>query len=588
MDRKINIAVVIVAVVFCVFVFRMWHLQVLKGSEYKKIDEYNRLRVLSIPASRGIIFDRYNKPLVKNVPSFDISVVKEDISGDSEVLSGLAHLIGVKYEDVQSRIRKSSAKPFRPVVLKQDVSFKDVARIEARKSDFPGLHINIVESREYTYGHSASHLIGYLGSPATGQLNSPEYRNVSAESFVGQFGIEKVYDNTLRGIAGKKIIEVNALGSIIKVVRIQRPARGKDIKLTIDVDLQVEAENSLKGKAGAVVAIDPGTGAILALASAPSFDPNLFSRGINYRDWRKLVKDPQKPLLNRAIQSQYPPGSTFKILTAIAALEEGIVTSDTIVTCNGSIYFGRTFRCWKAAGHGQVDLYKALVESCDVYFYEVGKILEIDVLAQYAVGFGLGRATDIPLEGEVAGIVPTTEWKRRVKNDTWFRGETLNTVIGQGYLSSTPIQVAVMMAAVVNGGILYEPYLLIDSVPRVRSDSMKKIKPETIKLIKKALLGVVIEAHGTGKLARSDIVSISGKTGTTQVISGGRNAKDMPEKFRDHAWFVAYAPEENPEIAVAVFVEHGGHGSTGAAPIAKRIIEAYYKQEMSVESGNDG
>jgi penicillin-binding protein 2 len=588
MDKRINIAFIIVTVLFCVFVFRLWHLQVLRGSEYKKIDEHNRLRVLSIPASRGIIYDRNGRPLVKNVPSFDISVVKEDISGNSEILSDLSRLIGVKHEDVLSSIRKYSVKPFRPVVLKEDVPFKDVARIEARKSDFPGLHIKIVESREYMYGHSASHVIGYLGSPANGQLKSQEYEDVAEESFVGQFGIEKVYDSTLRGIAGKKIIEVNALGSIIKVVRIQRPARGKDITLTIDVDLQVEAENSLKGRAGAVVAIDPATGAILALASAPSFDPNMFARGINSRDWRKLVKDPKKPLLNRAVQSQYPPGSTFKILTAITALEEGIVASDTTYDCNGWIYFGRTFRCWKAAGHGEVSLHKAIVESCDVYFYEVGKILDIDVLARYAHGFGLGIRTGVPLEGEAAGIVPTTAWKHQVKNDTWFRGETLNTVIGQGYLSATPIQVAVMMAAVVNGGILYEPYLLIDSVPRVRSEHMRKIKPETIQTVKKALRGVVTEEHGTGKLAQSDIVSISGKTGTTQVIGGVMNGKNIPEKFRDHAWFVAYAPEENPEIAVSVFVEHGGHGSTGAAPIAKSVIEAYYKQGMSFEREDDG
>ncbi len=574
MDKRITIAIYIVLFSFVLFLFRLWDLQVIRGAEYRKTDERNRVRVLNIPAPRGIIYDRNSKPLVKNIPSFDITVVKEDIPKDPESMSALSRLTGLTIDNIKKRL-KSPSSPFEPVTLKEDISNVEVAVIEARKMDFPGLQISVVVGREYIYGHSASHVLGYLGSLNLRQLRSPEYSGIPHETAIGQFGIEKVYDETLRGKTGKKVIEVDAVGSIIKVVRIQRPIKGRDIHLTVDIDLQVEAEKSLKGKAGAVVAIEPNTGEVLALASAPSFNPNLFVRGIDSKVWRGLVNDPFKPLLNRAIQSQYPPGSTFKIITAIAALEERLVDENTTYYCSGSIFFGRTFRCWKHSGHGYVNLHKALVESCDVYFYEVAKKLDIDKLAQYAMGFGLGRPSNIPLEGEVPGIVPTSGWKRERKNEKWYRGETLNTVIGQGYLSTTPLQMARLTGAVVNGGRLYEPSILAGTGSE-EPESIVRIEPKYISLIKAALLSVVTDKKGTGKAAQSDIVSIGGKTGTTQVVGGVSKKKDIPHRFKDHAWFVAFAPENSPQIAVAVFVEHGEHGSTGAAPIAKRIIEAYF------------
>jgi penicillin-binding protein 2 len=588
MEKRINIAVYIIIFIFCIFVFRLLNLQVIKGKEYKKIDERNRLRVIDIHAPRGIIHDRNGKVLVKNIPSFDISVFREDLPRDRETLESLGKLIGLTLDDIRNRLKRTSAKKYKPVKLKQNVSFKEVAKVEARKVDFPGLHVEVVGGREYIYGHSASHAIGYLGHLSLAQLSDPKYSDVPRESFIGQFGAEKVFDVSLRGAGGKKILEVDALGSIIKVVRIQRPVKGRDADLTIDIDLQVEAEKSLRGKAGAVVALKPDTGEVLAMTSAPSFDPNLFVRGINYTDWKKLLNDPSKPMLNRAIQSQYPPGSTFKIVSAIAALEEGTVTSDTVYNCKGSIYYGRVFRCWKAAGHGKVRIHNAITESCDVYFYEVAKNLPIDILAQYAFGFGLGRTTGIELEGEVPGIVPTSGWKREKKKEKWYKGETLNTIIGQGYLSATPLQMARLTAAVVNGGKLYKPYLLNDSDMKRKAEGSVKIRPENIELIKKALLGVVKDKDGTGKLAKSDVVSIGGKTGTTQVIGGVSKKDDIPYKYRDHAWFVAFAPETDPQIAVAVFVEHGGHGSTGAAPIAKRIIEAYYKNIGGAKEEKEG
>jgi penicillin-binding protein 2 len=577
MDKRITIAVYVILFSFLLFLFRLWDLQVIRGAEFRKTDERNRLRVLNIPAPRGIIYDRNNKPLVKNIPSFDITVVKEDIPRDQDTLTELGRLIGLSLDDINKRL-SSPSNPFEPVTLKEDISTEEVAIIEARKMDFPGLQISVVSGREYIYGHSASHVLGYLGRLSIRQLRSPQYSGIPQETPIGQFGIEKVFDETLRGKIGKKVIEVDAVGSIIKIVRIQRPIKGRDIQLTVDIDLQVEAEKGLRGKAGAVVALQPNTGEVLALASSPSFNPNLFMRGIDSKIWKGLVNNPLKPLLNRAIQSQYPPGSTFKIITAIAALEEGLVDEKTSYYCSGSIFFGRTFRCWKAAGHGYVNLHKALVESCDVYFYEIAKQLDVDKLAQYAMGFGLGRPSGISLEGEAAGIVPTSGWKRERKNEKWFRGETLNTVIGQGYLSTTPLQMARLTGAVVNGGRLYEPYILAGA-GSVEPESIVRIKPEYSALIKSALLSVVSDKHGTGWPALSDIVSIGGKTGTTQVVGGVSKSKDVPHRFKDHAWFVAFAPEKSPQIAVAVFVEHGEHGSTGAAPIAKKIIEAYFTND---------
>jgi penicillin-binding protein 2 len=582
MKKRISISTYIVIFIFIVFFLRLWDLQVINGGKYKKIAELNRLRIVEIPAPRGVIYDRNNNALVRNIPSFDISVVKEDIPRDPETLSALGRLIGLESVDIKARLDKASVSPFEPVKLKQHVSLEEVARVEARKINFPGLQVDVVISREYIYGEFASHTIGYLGHLTLEQAKDPDYQDVPRKAFIGQLGAEKVYDKILRGIAGKKFIEVDAIGRVIKVAGIQQPIKGRDINLTIDMKLQAEAEDALRGKAGAVVALDANTGEILVLVSTPSFDPNLFARGVSYRDWKILVNDPQKPFLNRALQSQYPPGSTFKIITAIAALEEGIITGSTKFECKGSINMGRVFRCWKEEGHGNINLHRAIVESCDVYFYEIGKKLGIDTLAQYASDFGLGSLVGVELEGERTGIVPSTEWKLRIKKQRWYKGETLNTVIGQGYLSTTPMQMARLMAAVVNGGKLYRLHLLKkDSGSDSRVEGLVGIKPENINLIKKALMGVVSDKDGTGWMARSDIVSIGGKTGTTQVVGTGNRQEGITDKYKDHAWFIGFAPVENPQIAVAVFVEHGGHGSTVAAPIAKRVIETYFKKNAN-------
>lgn len=577
MDRRIVISIYIVIAIFCAFLIRLWDLQVINGEKYKKLAESNRLRVVESPAPRGIIYDRNDTPLVRNVESFDISFIREDLPKDRQALVALGRLIGLEPEDVMERIRRGGKGSVEPVKLKQNASFKDVAVAEARRIDFPGLQVDVVVSREYIYGQLASHVIGYLGRLTLAQAKSPEYNDVPSESFVGQWGTEKNYDTLLRGTPGKKILEVDAVGKVIKDIGINDPVKGGDLKLTIDKSVQQEAEKNLLGSAGAVVVLDANDGEVLALASSPAFDPNLFARGINYRDWQGLLNDPQKPLLNRAIQGQYPPGSTFKIVTAIAALQEGLITDSSSVSCSGSINFGRTFRCWKEHGHGSnVDLYRAIVGSCDVYFYEIGKRISIDKLARYAFDLGLGERSGIELEGEKSGSVPTTEWKLKAKKEKWYRGETLSAVIGQGYVTATPIQMARLVSAAVNGGKLYRPHILKDFSSENNTEKRIDFRPENIYLVKRALAGVVADSGGTGGRARSKLVSIGGKTGTSQVIAMPEKKIANPEEFKDHAWFVAFAPVDNPEIAVAVFVEHGGHGGSAAAPIAKNVIEKYF------------
>jgi penicillin-binding protein 2 len=577
MDKRIVIALYCITLFFVLFILRLWDLQIIKGGEYKRIAERNRLRIIEIPAPRGLVFDRNNNALVKNVPSFDISAVKDDVNTDPQTLSAIGKLIGTDPRDIGVRLRKASNNPFEPVKLKLDVTMEEVAMVEAMRTDFPVLQVEVVVGREYIHGDFASHAIGYLGHLTLQQARDPDYLDVPSKAFIGQMGIEKIYDRSLRGVAGKKFVEVDAMGRVIKIAGVQPPVKGEDIRLTIDSRVQQAAEDAMKGKAGSVVVLDVHTGEILALTSKPSFDPNHFARGIHYSEWNRLISDPLKPFLNRSVQSQYPPGSVFKPVVALAALEEGIITETTKFRCTGSMNIGRVFKCWKDSGHGYIDVHKAIVESCDVFFYEIGRRLNIDTLARFAKAYGLGSLSGLEIEGERSGIVPSTEWKFRTKNQKWYLGESLNTVIGQGYLSTTPIQIARMTAALVNGGRVLRPRLVLEENNGADVEWVTKIHPQNMMLIMNALGGVVSEKNGTGKEARSDVVSIGGKTGTTQVVSGDLLRRDIPEKYRDHAWFIAFAPQENPEIALAVFVEHGGHGSTAAAPVAKKVIEAYFQ-----------
>jgi penicillin-binding protein 2 len=578
----------LIVIGFLIILVRLWQLQILQGDEFRKISETNRLRVIGVQAPRGIIFDRNGIPLVKNTPLFCASIVPGEF--DESNAGPLAKLLNIPPDELSRKIERDGQSPSIPVKIREGLSFREVSFLEARRSDFPGLIIEIEVSRKYIFGSTGSHLIGYLGKLSPSQSKNPEFKDVPPDAFIGQWGVEKLFDKSLRGVPGQRIIEVDALGREIRLLQEKPPVKGSDLSLSIDILLQREAEKAFAGRAGALVAMKPDTGEILGLVSSPSFDPNQFAKGISSDEWSSLSQDKKLPLLNRAVQSQYPPGSTFKIIMAIAALEEGVADDKTVVDCKGGINFGKWhFGCWRKQGHKAISLHRALVESCDVYFYEMGKRLGIDRIYEYATRFGLGRPTDIPLESEKKGLMPNTRWKRETKNAQWFLGETFVNSIGQGYTAATPVQMTVMMSAVANGGNIYRPLILKDEEPVLVSNA--GVKAETLEKVRDALKGVVNEPSGTGWTAKSAITTIGGKTGTAQVVGLRKGSKLLAEKFRDHAWFVAFAPVEAPEIALSVLVEHGGHGGSAAAPIAKKAIEAYLlpaAKKKELLGGNNG
>lgn len=570
--QKITLVSYLILLGFLVLLLRLWQLQLLKGDEFRKTSESNRLRVIKVPAPRGIIFDRNNLALVKNTPYFCASLIPEEF--DNAQIPFLAGVLQMPEDELRTKIGRKAQSPFSPVRLKEGLSYNEVSYIEARRSDFPGLFVEIEVSREYLYGGLGAHMIGYLGKLTPGQSKDPEFKDVPSDAFIGQWGVEKLFDKSLRGTAGQRIIEVDAAGRELRLLKENPPVKGSDLSLSIDIALQKAAEDAFEGKTGALVALKSDTGEILGMVSSPSFDPNSFVKGISADDWNAIINDKKVPMLNRAIQSQYPPGSTFKIITAIAALEEGAVDTATKADCKGGISYGKwRFGCWKRTGHNIVSVHRALVESCDVYFYEAGRRAGFDKIHDYALMFGLGEETGISIGRERKGLIPNSGWKREAKKSAWLPGETFINSIGQGYVSATPVQIAVMMNAVANGGYVYRPSILSGSEPLLVRRAA--VRPGTLDTIKEALKGVVNEPGGTGHAARSDTVLIGGKTGTAQVVGIRKDSKYLPEQFRDHAWFVAFAPADNPEIALSVFVEHGGHGGTAAAPIAKKAIEAY-------------
>jgi penicillin-binding protein 2 len=546
-------------------------LQLLQGDELRKTSESNRLRIIRVSAPRGIIFDRNGIPLVKNTPYFCASIMPEEFNTES--IPTLAMALHLPEDELREKINRKTQSPFTPVRLKEGLSSNEVGYIEARRSDFPGLFVEIEVSREYLYGGIGAHVIGYLGKLTPAQSKDPEFKDVPPDAFIGQWGVEKLYDNSLRGAPGQRIIEVDAIGREIRLLKETPSVKGADLSLSIDMALQKAAEDAFEERTGALVALKSDTGEILGIVSSPAFDPNRFAKGVSPAYWNEIMNDKKMPMLNRAIQSQYPPGSTFKIITAIAALEEDVSPSAS-VTCSGGMFLGsHRFGCWKKEGHGTVSLHRALVESCDVYFYNAGRKVGFDKVHDYALMFGLGEATGVGFGKERKGLIPNTEWKRKARNEPWWPGETLINSIGQGYVAATPIQMAVMINAVSNGGNVYKPSIVKVSGPvLVRKAS---VKPETLEIVRKALEGVVNGPGGTGVAARSNTVIIGGKTGTAQVVGIRKDSKNLKEAHRDHAWFVAFAPVENPKVALSVMVEHGGHGGSAAAPIAKQAIEAY-------------
>jgi len=579
--KQFLIATFVILAIFFGLVARFWYLQIARASHFKELSENNRIRVLDMPPARGIIFDRQGIMLVSSRPSFNLYVIPDDVQDWDLLKEQLSRLLHMEKDQIEERLSQKKAGPVHPLPIKLDITQDEVGLIETYRYLMPGIYLEVSPQRNYPLGLVAPHLIGYLGEITPKQLKSGGFPQNRMGDYIGQWGLEKEWQEELGGRKGGRFLEVNALGQEVRLINTKESVAGNNLVTTLDWKLQKVAQDSLQGRSGAVVVLKPATGEVLAMASSPTFDPSSFNRRLSAKEWNALLTDPQKPFQNRVTQGQYPPGSTYKMITALAGLGEKVITPETPFFCNGALPYGnRVFHCWRAGGHGSVNLHKAIVQSCDVYFYNVGMRVGVDRLAHYAQLFGLGQPTGIALYSEKGGLIPTSAWKLKRFKQPWQPGETLSLAIGQGYNTVTPLQMAQVTATLANGGFLLRPSLVKRLVsPRgevIREFQPQKVRelrlnPEHLELIRQGMAGVVNEPGGTGGAARIWGVVAAGKTGTAQVVALGKKGG------KDHAWFVAFAPLEAPELAMAIVVEHGGHGGAAAAPIARRIFEAYFQ-----------
>jgi penicillin-binding protein 2 len=598
LKRRALLGVALILFFLLVIVSRFWYLQINQGEEYSRLAENNRVRIRSVPPPRGHIFDREGREIVTNRPSFNVSLIREDSYDIEDVLKRLAVVLDEDIEVLWEQIRKSEGTPRHiPITLKEDVDWDILAYLENNKYKFSGIRIEVQPVRVYHYGDLAANIIGYIGSINKQQLEADTSGVYEGGDLTGKRGLELLREADLRGEKGSRSTEVNARGFEQQQIKNIAPLPGRDIKLTIDVELQQAAEQymDISDKAGAVVVLEVGSGRLLAAASTPTIHLEEFIGGISQKNWDALLNNPKHPLINKVVQGAYPPGSTYKIVTALAGLSEGVIDMNTTFYCPGHYYFGnRLYRCWKHSGHGTVDIRRAITESCDVFFYQVGQRVGVDKLAEYAQKLGLGQRTGVELEHEKSGLAPTKAWKRERYNEKWHEGETLSVAIGQGFNIMTPLQICLMTAAIANGGTIYKPQL-VETVTTPDGEVIEQFEPQVIgelsprdkrylPLIQEGLYGVVMGKRGTARNVRIEGLSIAGKTGTAQVVRlaqyKGLKEQDIPYKFRDHAWFTCYAPADNPKIAVTVLVEHGLHGGSGAGPIARVVLKKYFEKYL--------
>ncbi|HEV2388281.1 MAG TPA: penicillin-binding protein 2 [Candidatus Acidoferrales bacterium] len=555
-----------------------WRLQVLDSQHYAELADRNRIRTVPIIAPRGRILDRKGKVLLDNYPGFSVLLNRDSPELVGQHLAAIADGLGLDPGDLRDQVESAASLPrYQPLVIKSDASPADIAFVESHRADIPCLDLLAVHRRRYPANGYLAHVLGYVGevSPEDIARSHGRYR---PGDVVGKFGLEREYNDVLMGVDGSRRVIVDSRGRARGTLEETPAIPGKPIRLTIDTDLQTVAANDLGDKPGAVVALDPQTGEVLAMASRPAFDPNEFARGITSAEWKQLNDDPARPLLNRAIQAQLAPGSVFKIILAAAMLQSGVPVEDFTAFCPGSaVFYGRVFHCWDKKGHGRVNLHNAIVHSCDVFFYNVGMRLGIDRISYFAGHLGLGRRTGIDLPGEEPGLVPSEAWKERLYHQKWYPGETISVAIGQGATIVTPLQLAYSIGGIAMGGDFKQPHLLATTGPD--PDVRFPLSQDTVSQLTGAMYGVVNEG-GTAAASRLEGIEFCGKTGSAQVISdeGFHRAGDA-RKFLDNAWFVGFAPKRDPEIVVAVLVQGGEHGASAAAPVARDIIRAYYQEK---------
>jgi penicillin-binding protein 2 len=570
-----------------VIVCQLWYLQVLEGGRFQEASDKNRIRIRPIAAPRGILFDRNGLPLVDNRPAFTLSLIPRELDRDpakrDATLGRLAVLLQIPFQELEDAVSKVSPDSFLPVRIRRGLSIADMQKVEEWKLELPGVIVEVEPQRVYPNSRFAAHLLGYVREASDDQLKQGRYRR---GDMVGQTGLERLLDEFLRGKDGGERIEVDAMGRPVRLVQSTEPHPGAQVVTTVNRRIQEVAEKLMEGKTGAVVVMDPRNGDVLAMVSTPAFDIDRFTGTIDRDAWARVMKDPDFPLLNRTIQSQYPPGSVFKMVLTAAGLQEGTLSPADHVYCQGQFPFGgRTFRDWKPEGHGHVDLLAAVAQSCDVFFYGAGLKVGAQAIVKYGAAFGFGTATGIELGSEKYGLLPAAKSPRRGKPPVWHPGETVNMSIGQGQLLVTPMQVARFMSAIANGGVLWKPRLVqrIERPERgvVWSDAGSvnghvELNPFVWAFLRQSMWAVVNTQNGTASVARIPGLDIAGKTGTAQTIANSRS-----DKGQDHAWFASFAPVRDPEIVVVVLVERGGHGGSVAAPIARQIYNAIFFEKVA-------
>jgi penicillin-binding protein 2 len=587
---RLSVLQYLIAIAFAGLAVGFWIFQIAQHDKFEVMATDNHLRRLPLPAPRGVILDRDGKVLVENQNTFSIVLVREqirDIAGTLRVLAAATGADEAQLRDTVNRRRRDPS--YRPIVLIENATREQVIAVWARRWELPGIFYEEVPSRRYPASDLAAHLFGYVGEVTEAQLQRPDFEGVESGTVVGQAGVELAYNRLLMGQEGNKTVVVNSVGREIREVGKQDPAEGRRLQLTLDGDVQKAVEDAFDaaGFNGAAVVLDPNNGEVLGFTSRPAYDPNAFAVGIDRATWNALNTDELKPLQNRAIQGRYSPGSTFKMAVALAGLEEGIITPDFKVHCSGGAdFYGRFFKCWKKGGHGAIDLRHAIEQSCDVYFYTVGNKLGVDRIHKWATLLGLGVKSNIDLPNELAGLVPSTEWKRERMHEKWYAGETISVAIGQGQVSVTPVSMAVYMATLANGGTRVTPHFLkaVDEgsgwrpVPPPPPQSRIDVTPEKLQAIRDGLW-MAVNAAGTGGSARVPGHDVCGKTGSAQVISNqGRAAARGNKDLRDNGWFVFFAPRDHPQIAGVVFLEHGIHGGN-AARMAHHILDTFFAKQ---------
>lgn len=586
------VAGLFVSIAIGMLLARLVQLQIVDHDHFTTLSKDNRVKLLPLPPTRGLIYDRNGILLAQNRPAYSLEITPEQVDDLDQTLAALADIIPITDDDLErfQKLKKRKRR-FDSVPIRTNLQPEEAARFAVERQRFPGVDIKAQLLRHYTHANGSSHVLGYVGRISQRDLELIDESNYSGTSHIGKIGIEQSYESVLHGAVGVQHVEINALGRVVRELENTPPVPGQDIHLHLDIRLQEIAMQAFGEENGAAVAIDPTNGGVLAMVSKPGFDPNLFVEGISTRDYSALQKNENRPLYNRALRGQYPPGSTVKPFIALGGLERDVIQFDSTIYCPGFYQLpghSHRYRDWKKTGHGFMDYDAAVTQSCDVFFYKLAHEMGVDQLHDHLGHFGFGTKTGIDLENETSGLLPSRDWKRRARRQAWYPGETLIMGIGQGYFLTTPLQLAAATAAIANGGTFYRPRLVHYLQTRNSDETLPipphgnpipQLNPQSWEDIRQAMVHVVEGQRGTAKKIRSEHYRIAGKTGTAQVFTVKQDEEYDEEKVskknRDHALFVAYAPVDAPRIAVAVIVENGGHGGSAAAPIARQIMDAY-------------